>query len=178
MKRGGTTHRVADPHARKHTINVTIGTPPQDLRLVLTPGLGDTIIPFWNAGICSPHPNVCGRFGTFNSSMSSTFENVSTKPIVEHKPSNIYTERYFKDTLGIEGTSIEGLEMMVTQYAFDRITQDYDALGVLGLGPPTSEFEAGSAALYPNFLEEMVRQNLSQTRAYSIWMDDIGKCFI
>lgn len=178
MKREGSVPVDVDPHDWKHTVNVTIGTPPQNLRLLIAPGLGDTIIPFWSDNLCNPNPNTCGKFGIFNSSMSSTFENVSNTLMLEQREPFEYTQQHFKDSLSIEGAFMKGLEMIVLpQFESDNTYQEHDMLGVLGLGPLTSEVEAGSNGPYPNFLEEMVRQNVSQTRAYSIWLNDSGECF-
>lgn len=82
------------------------------------------------------------------------------------------TGDYFTDTLTIAGATVHGFTM--------GLGKDADGLtfGLVGVGYPGLEAIAANdpSDAYPSLGETLVRQNLTNTNAYSLWLNDLGKC--
>lgn len=74
---------------------------------------------------------------------------------------------YITDNFAVGSASLQSIIMAVATDAA------YVPTGIMGIGFDTDESIA-SQAIYPNFIDEMVKQNLIKTRAYSLWLDDLG----
>lgn len=67
--------------------------------------------------------------------------------------------------------SVKNLTMAYATYAA------YVPTGVMGIGFDTNEAitdEGGKP--YQNFIDVLVSQNVTSTKAYSLWLNDLGKC--
>jgi hypothetical protein len=84
-------------------------------------------------------------------------------------PGSGVTGDYISDVFGIGGLTIQNLTMAVATEAQSVST------GILGIGYSADESIAATGRIYPNIIDEMVNQGLIKSRAYSIWLDDIGK---
>ena len=54
-------------------------------------------------------------------------------------------------------------------------TARYIDMGIMGVGFDTDESLQPGVKTYPNIIDDMVDQGLINTRAYSLWLDDIGR---
>jgi hypothetical protein len=71
--------------------------------------------------------------------------------------------------LALGGTTIHNLTMAVATKAV------YVVSGIMGIGFDADESIAFSGGKpYPNIIDVMVQQNIISTRAYSLWLDDLG----
>ncbi len=76
---------------------------------------------------------------------------------------------YIADNFAIGGTSIQNLTMAVATKAA------YVATGIMGIGFDTDESIVSTGAQpYPNIIDVMVTEKIINTRAYSLWLDDLG----
>jgi hypothetical protein len=53
----------------------------------------------------------------------------------------------------------------------------YVDTGIMGIGFDTDESLPPGAKTYPNIIDDMVAQGLINTRAYSLWLDDLGTVY-
>jgi hypothetical protein len=84
-------------------------------------------------------------------------------------PNSGVTGDYIADNFAIGGTTIQNLTMAVATNAA------YVATGIMGIGFDTDEsIASGGGKPYPNIIDVMVQQNIIKTRAYSLWLDDLG----
>lgn len=68
---------------------------------------------------------------------------------------------YIKDNLSIGGTTVRALQMGLAR-------RTVRGTGILGVGYAANE---AAKVPYPNIIDEMVRQELIETRAFSLWLN-------
>lgn len=79
---------------------------------------------------------------------------------------------YVKDVFGLGNIKIQNLIMAVATSAAQVDT------GILGIGFDTDESRVAQGGKpYRNIVDQMVDEGLINSRAYSLWLDDIGKRF-
>lgn len=147
--------------------SVSVGTPGQDIDMILDTGSSDAFIVAAGADLCeSPrlqliYQTSCGQ--TFDSSQSSTFEVVVPDGFqIQYLDGSTASGDYVTDHFEIGDTVIESLQMGLAN-------QTASGTGVLGIG-----FTANEAAetQYPNIVDQMVQQDFIPTKAYSLYLND------
>lgn len=85
-------------------------------------------------------------------------------------PGSIVTGDYISDNFHLGANSIKNLTMGVASSA------EYVSVAIMGVGFDLDEsILATSNTPYPNIIDEMVKQGLINSRAYSLWLDDLSK---
>ncbi|KAJ0123276.1 acid protease [Diaporthe amygdali] len=147
--------------------SVSVGTPGQDIDMVLDTGSSDAFIIASDADLCvSPRLQLqdqtsCGQ--TFDPSQSSTYEVLIPGGFqIQYLDGSTASGDYIADHFEIGDTVIEALQMGLAN-------ETASGTGVLGIG-----FTANEAAevAYPNLVDEMVEQGLIPTKAYSLYLND------
>jgi hypothetical protein len=83
-------------------------------------------------------------------------------------PNSRVTGDYIADNFALGGTTIQNLTMAVATNAA------YVPRGIMGIGFDADESIASSGGKpYHNIIDIMVQQNIINTRAYSLWLDDL-----
>lgn len=107
---------------------------------------------------------------TVDQTKSSTFKVVSKGEFdISYADSSGASGDYMKDTLTIGGATITALEMGIAHEA--TLTT-----GLLGIGYDINEASdslKSGAFVYPSIIDTMVAQNLTSTKAYSLYLDDL-----
>lgn len=138
---------------------LAFGTPPQEALVHLDTGSFE----LWVNPTCSNLDGAgerafCVQGGNFNTNLSTTVERLGKVNTLRYGigAANI---SYVKDTIGIPGTT-----MAVKRAQFGVATStDTQNAGILGIG-----HGIGQAIGYRNFLDELVAQNITTTRAFSV----------
>ena len=96
--------------------NITVGTPPQDISLILDTGSSDIWLLSSQADICenlSDEENGLGCIGgTFDSSSSSTVEIIDRNGFqIQYEDSTGSFGDWIKDDFSINGAEVNGLQM-------------------------------------------------------------------
>ncbi|EXJ89647.1 hypothetical protein A1O3_02714 [Capronia epimyces CBS 606.96] len=157
-----------DNHQLSYLVSVGVGTPPQSLYLSLDTGSSDT----W---FFSPQACTTGHCagGTFDSSTSSTFTDLSTGTfLIQYNDNTKISGDYISDNLSLGGVTVESVEMALasTGAGSGPSSQTY---GIMGVGYPSNE--AGPAANeYPNIVQDLVSQGIISSYSYSLWLDDLA----
>jgi hypothetical protein len=87
-------------------------------------------------------------------------------------PNSGVTGDYITDNFALGGTTIQNLTMAVATNAA------YVPTGIMGIGFDADESIAVSGGKpYHNIIDVMVQQKIINTRAYSLWLDDLGMFF-
>ncbi len=182
--------------------NVTIGTPPQSVGLVIDTGSSDTWVPSTNAKVTCD-VNVLGcPYGTFDETRSSSFRHIDNPFSTVYGVFQKVSGTYMTDKLVINDVSIEHLNMALVTNATlpprDDLPFDEPTLGIMGLGfdvvqanyshcpvtPATQNCTLGSFACFnlrvapclrTGLLDRLVQQKAIQSRAFSLYLDDLGK---
>ncbi|KAK6535721.1 hypothetical protein TWF694_002170 [Orbilia ellipsospora] len=155
--------------------NVTVGTPPQPLQLQIDTASSDiwvlsksvsacynpTGLDLWSAS-CS--------FGSFDPSASSTFQLLG-----QNRFSILYADGtgaqgdYAEDTFSVGGVKVSSTQIGVA-------TTANLSYGIMGVGFEADQASAtpGGMGQYPSLLNEMVKEGLIKSKAYSLWLDDLN----
>ena len=184
--------------------NVTIGTPPQSIGLVIDTGSSDTWVPASKAkAICHISAQGC-PIGTFDETQSSSFKYTGSPFSSHYDNSENVSGSYMTDRLVVDGVSIESLNMaLVTNASVSPVNNNNFGLpaslsGIMGLGfdgtqsnsshcpitPAIWNCTQGASKCYdiqvascvrPGLLDRLVQQKAINTRAFSLYLDDLGK---
>lgn len=165
-----------------YVVNASIGTPGQNVALVISPSSADTWVPDADSYYCNYtaseyYYSAAGEYarnvtyatyclwGSYDSSVSSTYQraNSAYRSWTTYSPDSTLTGGYnFTDTLQIGDISVSDLPMGLADSSDQWI-------GSLGLGTNYSYYGNGQ---YDNFPDRLVKSGQIATKAYSIWLDD------
>lgn len=149
-------------------INVTVGTPGQPFSLQLDTGSSDIWFPSSKADICQQSSQLC-PFGTYRSGSSSTFQQLDLPDFqIRYVDGTQITGTYLSDVLNVGNTKITNMTMAQALRANTR------GIGIMGIGFQENESSAQTAGFtYPTIVDMMVTQGIINSRAYSLWLDDL-----
>lgn len=165
--------QTLDNNENLYFANITLGTPPQELRMHIDTGSSD----LW----CnSPQSTLCGNrkfrncevSGTYDSTASSTHTFISSGFNISYVDGTGAVGDYVTDTINVGGLAI-------TNFQFGVGTRSTSTEGVLGIGYSTNEVQVhrGLGAPYANLPQRMVDNGLIKSNAYSeldFWSPTMG----
>lgn len=143
---------------------VTVGTPPQTVDLIVDTGSSDVWVLDSRADLCrstakQDYYGYC--LSTYDPSKSSTYSVVSQGAFsIQYVDGSGAEGDYIKDTFGIGGADIKALQMGLAENSTINS-------GLLGIG-----FAANVAAFkpYPNIMNLFQDQDLISSQAYSLYL--------
>ncbi|KAK4225318.1 putative aspartic protease [Podospora fimiseda] len=165
-------------------VKVTVGTPPQQLSLLLSPSSPHTWVPKGEGMSCNQafdsislfHPasgtgSAC-RWGAFTSSQSSTKKDVDgvfVNFVVAYTDTITVTGINITDTLKVGDIELKDFSMGLVD-----TVPNQQWIGMLGLGnDATTLYPNPSSMKYrPNFIDTLVSTGKINSQAYSIWLDN------
>jgi len=149
--------------------NVSVGTPGQEIQMQVDTGSSDVWMSDSTAVFCQQNNYNC-EGGTFNPSRSSTYNPVNTIFNITYVDGTGSTGNYFTDNISLGGITLTDLQMGLA-------TDTSIGTGIMGVGFALNEAvcnTAGVCPVYPTIVDQMVSQNKINTRAYSLWLDDLN----
>ena len=147
--------------------NVTLGTPPQSLRLDIDTGSSDLWTNSASSLLCRQYTQACGQSGTYNANKSSSYSYVNSDFYIQYADGSTAEGDYVTDTLSIGGAQIPNVQFGVGY-------NSSSAQGILGIGYATNEASIPTTGKsYNNLPEVLVNQKLINTMAYSLWLNDM-----
>ncbi|KAF3925647.1 Barrierpepsin [Orbilia brochopaga] len=147
--------------------NITLGTPGQNLRLHIDTGSSDIWVETPGSTICKEKGS-CETGGKYDNISSTSYSYVPGLFNISYVDGQFATGDYAKDTLQIGGVGVEDVQFGI---GFKGTSQE----GIFGIG-----FESRQSGVargdkqYPGLISQMVNQNLINSRAYSIWLNDLN----
>jgi hypothetical protein len=156
-------------------VNASVGTPGQEVQLVLDTGSSD--VWFFGPNSCDMKTSDC-LGGTYDPSKSSsvyTYSPEGTFSIQYGTAGSNVTGNYIRDTFSVGQAKVTNLTMAYATYAA------YVPTGIMGVGFDTNEaLVAEGGQPYPNFIDVLQAENVISTKAYSLWLNDLesstGSC--
>jgi Eukaryotic aspartyl protease len=142
--------------------NITLGTPPQKLRMHIDTGSSDLWCNSPNSSLCTTRFNKCATSGTYASTASSTYELINSNFSINYLDGTGALGDYVTDTIGIGG-------MTIADFQFGVGIKSSSPEGVLGVGYPINEVQAHNdgGSPYDNLPQRMVKEGLIKSNAYS-----------
>ncbi|KAI9788529.1 MAG: hypothetical protein M1833_002915 [Piccolia ochrophora] len=149
--------------------NISLGTPPQDLRMHIDTGSSDLWTNAEDSTLCRSTRGVCRQSGTYSANDSSTYRFVDSEFQIQYADGSGAVGDYATDTIEIAGVKIEDLQFGIGYQSQSR-------QGVLGIGYAGNEAQVQSngAEPYRNLPQLMVDGGLINSNAYSLWLNDLG----
>jgi Eukaryotic aspartyl protease len=164
-RRQKTVEQVVDNLDYLYYANLTLGTPPQQLRLHLDTGSSDLWVNVPGSSLCQR--SICSG-GTYDASSSSTTTFVNNIFNISYVDGSSASGDYISDTL-----SFGGVEIFDFQFGVGLISDSEE--GVLGIGYAYNEVQVNRAGLspYPNLPIALVDGGHIRSNAYSLWLNDL-----
>ncbi|KAH7370383.1 aspartic peptidase domain-containing protein [Rhexocercosporidium sp. MPI-PUGE-AT-0058] len=146
--------------------SVEVGTPAQKLSLMLGTGSSD----IWMISKSAPACTVENCLTPFNPNTSQTISTVTAGGFdINYIDGSFARGDYIKDlfAVGENGEARMILQMGLATNISDA-TGSYG--GIMGIGYPG---QVATTELYPNFMDQMVSNRLTNTMLYSLWLNSI-----
>ncbi|OAP62009.1 hypothetical protein AYL99_04212 [Fonsecaea erecta] len=151
----------------EYLVNITVGTPPQDLGVTLDTGSSDLWVPASSAKLCQK--GQCD-LGDFDTSASSTYKVVEQNGfnITYAEPGDSDAGDWASDTITVGGSpSIQNQQIGVAFELFDQH-------GVMGIGFDTNEANNdGPNSVYPSVMDNLKSSGVIQRKAFSLYLNDL-----
>ncbi|KAK9359782.1 aspartic peptidase domain-containing protein [Lipomyces starkeyi] len=164
-----TVQEILDNYDYLYYANVSVGTPGQNLRLQIDTGSSDIWVQSGENRFCQESSNPCNETGIFEPQDSSTFSIISDNFYIAYGDGSYAKGDYAYDTFEIGGAAVKNLTIAVA-------TDANSTEGIMGIGYPTNEAVVsayGSSYQYKNLPDLLVEQRFIQSRAYSLWLNDL-----
>ncbi|KAI1084443.1 acid protease [Whalleya microplaca] len=143
-----------------YTITLGFGTPAQTLSVDIDTGSAE----LWINPICkTAGDSLCNSFPHFNSSNSSSFNDLGVTSSITYG-SGAVDIQYGEDHVYAGWANISSQVFGIANQSQNLV------IGILGLGPPSKDFEFGRRS---SLLESLVTQGLINSRAFSLDLQDL-----
>lgn len=149
--------------------SLTLGTPPQFLRLTIDTGSADMWVNTVNSSLCTQDPITCQASGTYSPLNSSTMQFINDEFEIVYADGTGASGSYLSDNLNFGGSTLESFQFGTGYNSSSR-------QGVLGIGFKSDESEVVDEVgpAYPNLPIALANAGLTNSLAYSLWLNDIS----
>ena len=113
-------------------MNVSIGTPAQDLRLHIDTGSSDLWVNTATSELCTASGDVCSASGTYAANSSSTYQYLNGEFNITYVDNTGSSGDYVSDVVKLGGVTLQNQQFGI---GYESSSQE----GVLGIGYPTNE---------------------------------------
>ncbi len=180
--------------------NVTIGSPPQPVALIIDTGSSVTWVP--SKDLCGPHDSHC-LLGTYDANLSATYRSLPNNFAGAYENGLSISGNYMTEDLVIGDSHIDDLSMALIKngtIAFEKTAFGAEPTGfngIMGLAPSLSHSNTSncpltvdktnctlsarecyelqiSSCLRPGLMDSLVQQHTIATRAYSLYLNSLG----
>ncbi|AAS54299.2 AGL192Wp [Eremothecium gossypii ATCC 10895] len=158
-----------------YSVNLSIGTPPQEVRVLMDTGSSDLWVV--GAGVrCGPnnYPNPnqlnCYEHGSFDTSRSSTWKDNNTQFHIRYGDSTYAHGTWGTDRLDLGQANVDGLTFAVAHASNSSVA-------VLGIGLPAMETTMSSQQFgyqYDNLPMVLKRNNVIKKTVYSMFINELN----
>ncbi|PNY24694.1 aspartic-type endopeptidase opsB [Tolypocladium capitatum] len=167
-RRSGTVDGTLDNMQTLYYLNISMGTPPQDLRMHVDTGSSDLWVNTPRSAVCSQSSQPCVSSGTYTANESSTYEYVGSYFNISYVDGSGAAGDYVTDTLHVDGHDFAGFQFGI---GYDSSSPQ----SVLGIGYPVNEVQVARSGLkaYQNMPARMAADGVIASSAYSLWLNDL-----
>ncbi|KAK6540786.1 hypothetical protein TWF694_008176 [Orbilia ellipsospora] len=145
-----------------YLVDITVGTPPQNLQVVLDTGSSDLIVETTSSDLCTSNSSPC-TYGAYSANASSTYQYVSSTLQVSYAGGEEGSGDFVKDTFRIG-------EAILPNFQFGAMYKTGVTRNIFGVGYVDNEF-ARTSERYPNFPVALVAAGYIPSRVFSLYLD-------
>jgi len=165
------SHTVQDSLDNEETLyfmNVTIGTPPQTLRLHVDTGSSDLWVNVANSQLCQTSGDPCDVSGTYNANSSTSYQYINSDFNISYVDGSGSAGDYVSDDVSFGGVTLQNQQFGI---GYTSSSQE----GILGIGYPLNEVAVAynGGQPYPNVPQSLVQGGHIGSNAYSLWLNDL-----
>ncbi|MCJ1243329.1 hypothetical protein MMC30_000526 [Trapelia coarctata] len=140
--------------------NISIGTPPQPIRVVIDTGSSDLWVLPSTSDLCF-NETLCAMSGTYSVNSSSTYKYIDSNFMIQYRDGSSASGDFITDTLTIGDVKVPNLQMGLGYFSFSP-------MNMWGIGYPRNE----ATDFYPNTPFQMILAGVIKAPAYSLWLND------
>jgi len=161
------------PSKIEYSVDLTVGTPPQKFRLQLDTGSSDLWVPSVTSSSCVSGGNCTD--GSFDSSKSSTYQELAPGFNVSYGDGTVDTGVYFTDVVGLGDITIKNMTMGLATSTVNGPDDPALIQGLLGVGQKYLESEADILGeTVPTIYDQLLSEGYINRAAFSLYLDDIN----
>lgn len=136
----------------------------------LDTGSSDIWVESASSDLCRQSDDPCKITGTFNKEESSTYQRVSGDFQISYVDGEYAQGDYGQDVFHV------GDNVSVKSVQFGIGLESTSTEGIMGIGFEQNQVQVQRLGKdpYPGLTDLMVQQGLIQSRAYSLWLNDLG----
>ncbi|KAK6428745.1 hypothetical protein LTR95_015108 [Oleoguttula sp. CCFEE 5521] len=165
-RRAGTVTAELDNEGTLYFMDISIGTPAQDLHMHIDTGSSDLWVNVPNSQLCTSQQGICSASGTYDSSASSTYKLVNNDFNISYVDGSGSSGNYVTDVVSFSDITLDN-----QQFGVGLVSSSME--GVLGIGYVANEVAASSGSTYSNIPKNLVNSGHINTNAYSLWLNDL-----
>jgi len=167
-RRADTVNTKIDNEELLYSLNISIGTPPQDFMVAVDTGSSDLWVNAASSSLCERRSKPCDASGTYSANSSSTYNYVGSWFNISYVDGSGAAGDYVTDTLRFGGETVEDFQFGV---GYDSSSDQ----GIMGIGYPADEAQVADAdqRTYRNLPAQLVHDGVIQSSAYSLWLNDL-----
>ncbi|KAJ5951249.1 Peptidase A1 [Penicillium vulpinum] len=148
-----------------YMVNITIGTPAQNLSLSLDTGSSDIWVNVPTSTYCAADDDPCSSTGLFNIKDSSTLKTLDYDMNATYVSGFLAAGPYVTDQLVIGDAAVKDME-------FALANESRNPHGILGIGYASGTYAAGRLGKeYANLPKALVKSGAIKSPAYSLWLN-------
>ncbi|OAQ87142.1 candidapepsin-4 precursor [Purpureocillium lilacinum] len=168
-RRAKTVNGVLDNLQTLYYLNVSLGTPPQQVRVHLDTGSSDLWVNTNASTLCSQHDTPCNFSGTYSANQSSTYQYLGSDFNISYVDGTAAIGDYATDTVRVGGTDLPALQFGI---GYNSTSTE----SVLGIGYPKNEVQVSrlDKKPYQNLPAKMAANGVIASSAYSLWLNDLN----
>ncbi|KAK4453402.1 aspartic-type endopeptidase [Podospora aff. communis PSN243] len=146
---------------------VTVGTPPQPITMILDTGSSDAWVLSPKADLCTSralqekYQDSCGN--TYDNTKSQTYKLVERNGFsIQYLDNGTAKGDYITEDFSIAGVTIKNLQM-------GHVLETVRGIGILGIGYTAN---VATRKVYPNIMDQLTNQKIIGLKAYSLYLND------
>ncbi|KAG9253915.1 candidapepsin-4 precursor [Emericellopsis atlantica] len=167
-RRADTVSAKIDNEQLLYSLNISIGTPPQDFIVAVDTGSSDLWVNAASSSLCERRSKPCDASGTYSANSSSTYNYVGDWFNISYVDGSGATGDYVTDTLRFGGETVKDFQFGV---GYDSSSTQ----GIMGIGYPAGEAQVAAAdqRTYRNLPAQLAHDGVIKSSAYSLWLNDL-----
>ncbi|PHH71005.1 hypothetical protein CDD82_6798 [Ophiocordyceps australis] len=167
-RRSATVNATMENMETLYFVNITLGTPPQQLRVHLDTGSSDLWVNTPRSNLCKRNPSPCDFAGTYYAKNSSSYKLVGNHFNISYVDGSGATGDYATDRLVVAGQDVPDLQFGIGY-------QSSSSENVLGIGYPANEVQAELTGKgeYENLPAKLSADGTISSNSYSLWLNDV-----